>query len=365
MTTQLDDAAPGTAAAQGFPVTLTTADGVRLDVTCAPDRAVLEAAADAGYVLPSLCGTGTCGACVATVRGAHDLGPHSEAALPPAQRAAGATLLCRTYPREALEVGLRCEDARVLRGRLPERGASVSSLERVAGDGRTVRLVLALDPDETSGAGVEFEPGQFVEVLLPGQEHRRAYSLANVANWDGEVELLVRLQPGGWFSTWLDEDAAPGSRLVVRGPQGAFGLRENGMRPRWLVAGGTGLAPMASIVRRMAEWGDPQPVLLLLGVTTAAELPRPGDLPELEEALGALPEAVVEHTVWRPDAAWSGATGTAADALARHLATRPAGEGFPDVYVCGPAALVDAATDVGLAGGVPGAQVQAVRCLPG
>lgn len=334
-------------------VTFTTTDGVHLAVECAPDRDVLAAAADAGYVLPSLCRNGSCGACVATVDGPHDLGPHSEAALPPAQREAGSALLCCTYPTGPLDVALRCADGRIIRGGIPERSAALVAVEPVSADGRTVRVRLQLAADDVSGSGVEFEPGQFVEVALPGGETRRAYSLSNVANWDGEVELLVRLRDGGWFSGWLssvlDGSVMPGAALVVHGPQGAFGLRENGMRPRWLVAGGTGLAPMLSMARRMAEWGDPQPVRLYLGVTTEAELP---ELPELDEAFDGLPGARYVPCVWRPSDAWSGVAGTPVDALVADLETL-GGAGWPDVYVCGPPALVDAVTDRALAAGLP------------
>lgn len=359
----LTGGAPTPGAPSGVPVTLTTTDGVRIEVGCEPGTDVLAAAAQAGYVLPSLCRKGTCGACYATVDGAHDVGPHSPEALTAADAAAGGALLCCTFPREPMAVALRCEDSRILRGGIPERGASVVAVEPVSPDGRTLRVRLQLDPDDVSGTGVEFEPGQFVEVQVPGQDLRRAYSLANVANWDGEAELLVRLQPGGAFSGWLEREAAPGARLVVHGPQGAFGLRENGLRPRWFVAGGTGLAPLASMVRRMAEWGDPQPVRLYLGVNTAPELPDPAALPELAEALDLLPGAVLDRCVWHPDDAWTGTAGTPADALARDLAAVPAGH-WPDVYACGPPALVDAAAAVCAAAGVPAEQVHGEKYLP-
>lgn len=359
----LADGAPSPGAPSGVPVTLTTTDGVRIEVGCEPGKDVLAAAAQAGYVLPSLCRKGTCGACYAMVEGPHDVGPHSPQALGEADVAAGGALLCCTFPRGPMSVALRCEDSRILRGGIPERGAQVVAVEPVSPDGRTLRVQLRLDADDVSGTGVEFEPGQFVEVEVPGRDLRRAYSLANVANWDGEAELLVRLQPGGAFSRWLEGEAAPGARLVVHGPQGAFGLRENGMRPRWFVAGGTGLAPLASMLRRMAEWGDPQPVRLYLGVTTAAELPDLDALPGLAEAFDLLPDAVLDRCVWQPDAAWTGTAGTPADALARDLAGLPDGQ-RPDVYVCGPPALVDAAAAVCAERGVPAEQVHGEKYLP-
>jgi ferredoxin-NADP reductase/ferredoxin len=353
-------------------VTLTTTDGVRLQVGCASDTDVLTAAERAGYVLPSLCRKGTCGACFATVDGHQARRECSSQALTAQAVTAGGALLCRTYPQGPLAVALRCEDARIIRGGIRRRDAEVIGVDPVSPDGRTVLLRLHLAADEVSGCGVEFEPGQFVELALPGTDIRRAYSLANTANWDGEVELLIRLQPDGVFSTWLERDARPGALLVVHGPQGAFGLRENGIRPRWFVAGGTGLAPIASMLRRMAECGDPQQIRLYLGAATPAQLPRLGDVPGLAQALTELPGAEVECLVRQPDGDWSGSVGTPVDALVRDLAAAVGGvcavggtAASPDVYVCGPPALVDATIAATQSAGLPAGQVNAERFLPG
>jgi ferredoxin-NADP reductase/ferredoxin len=353
-------------------VTLTTTDGVQLHVGCAPGTDVLTAAGQAGYVLPSLCRKGTCGACFATVDGPQSRGGCSPQALSAEAVTAGGALLCRTYPRGPLQVALRCEDARIIRGGIRRRDAEVIGVDPVSPDGRTVLLRLQLAVDEISGCGVEFEPGQFVELALPGTDIRRAYSLANTANWDGEVELLIRLQPGGVFSTWLERDARPGTLLVVHGPQGAFGLREDGIRPRWFVAGGTGLAPIASMLRRMAEWGDPQQIRLYLGATTPAQLPHLGNLPGLAQALTELPGAEVECLVRQPDGDWSGPVGTPVDSLVRDLDAAVGGVGTagrsaasPDVYVCGPPALVDATIAATRSAGLPADQVHAERFLTG
>ena len=88
---------------------------------------------------------------------------------------------------------------------------------------------------------------------------------------------------------------------------GDFALAENGLRPRWFIAGGTGLAPLLSMLRRMAEWGDPQPARLFFGVTRYEEV-------FAEEQLAALacvlPDFRTDIVVWHPDPAWSGAVGT-------------------------------------------------------
>ena len=343
-----------------YPVALTTSDGVRLDVAVPDGSSVVQAAAQAGLVLPSQCGQGTCGSCHATARGAYRLGPHSPAALPPDQEARGGVLLCTTYPLGAVDVALPYPRSRILDGGVGRREGTVTAVEAVAEN--TVWLRVRLDPDGVTGAGVEFDPGQFLELQLPGDERRRAYSMANTPNWDGELEFLIRLHPGGYFSGFLADVLAGrrpvAARLVAHGPTGAFALRESGLRPRWFVAGGTGLAPLLSLLRRMAEWGEPHPARLFLGVTTEGDLP---DLAVFDELAGALPGFEVVPCVWRPGGDWTGHRGTPADALAAALPTASAP---PDVYVSGPPLLVDAVQRVAAQAGLAPGAVITERVLP-
>ncbi|MET8627242.1 2Fe-2S iron-sulfur cluster binding domain-containing protein [Kitasatospora sp. NPDC004669] len=334
------------------PVVLTTTDGGRLEFACAPGQSVLEAAAAAGATLPASCRQGTCGSCHASVTdGPYDLGPHSDQALPPDEREHGGVLLCRTYPCGPLSATLPYEQSRILYGGIPVREATVAALEPVARD--TVRLELRLDDLDC-----QFDPGQFVELQLPGTEVKRAYSPANTGNWDGRLEFLIRLRKAGQFSSYLSDRARPGDRLTVHGPQGAFGLHETGLRPRWFVAGGTGLAPLLAMVRRMAEWQEPQPARLLLGVNDPQDVFA---VPELNAVAAELPGFRYDVCVWRPDPGWSGPTGLPTDHFAAAL-PELAGAA-PDVYVCGPPPLVDSVLRAALLGGVPPEQVHRERFL--
>lgn len=324
----------------GVHARLLTRDGVELDVACAPGATVLESAAEAGFTLPSLCGTGTCGACHAVVReGEFTMGEHDPDALPQkgGRPVPGSVLLCRTHPVSDLRVDLPYERVHVIDGRVPTRRASVASIEPVADS--TVRLRLHLEADSVLGAGLDFQPGQFVELEIPGTDVRRAYSLANTANWDGVAELLIRMRPGGAFSTWLAQTASVGDQLLVHGPQGAFGLRENGLGPRWFVGGGTGIAPLLAMVRRMAEWGDPQPVRVFLGVGQQSELLVVDDLREAGAGLSAFR---LDVSVWQPGPDCTEVVGTPVDQLVPALAE---GGPVPDVYICGPPAMVDGAAE--------------------
>lgn len=340
-----------------YHIHLTTRDGAELSFACAADRNLLEAAAEAHIALPSQCRQGSCGACQAEVTdGDYLLGAHSPAALSADAVARGGTLLCRTFPRSDLCMTLPYAHERIVIGTIPRRSAEILAIEPIGLN--TVRLELRYTPDEEGGSGAEFEPGQFMELEVPGQAIRRAYSLANTSNWDGRLEFLIRLQPGGLFSTWLQERARPGQSLSVHGPNGAFGLKENGLRPRWFVAGGTGLAPLLSMLRRMAELQEPHPARLYFGVNRVEEL---FCLAELEALRAELPGLQTTLCVWRPDDDWQGFRGTPVDALVRDLGEASA---KPDIYLCGPPALIEAAEAAARQLQVPDAHLYSERFLP-
>ncbi len=278
------------------------------------------------------------------------------AALPADDEAKGGTLLCCTFPRSDLRIDLPFDHDRILIGEIKVRNAEITAIDSVGEN--TLRLELHLTPVEDGGSVAEFEPGQFMELEVPGQDLKRAYSLANIGNWDGRLEFLIRLQPGGVFSTWLREQAAVGQTLIVHGPKGSFGLYESGLRPRWFVAGGTGLAPMLSMLRRMAEFQEPHPARLYFGANRAEELFCQVELQALQ---AELPQLQVIFCVWKPDDSWQGFCGTPVDALAQDLADATV---LPDIYLCGPPALIDAAEAAARAKGVPDKQVLSERFLP-
>jgi ferredoxin-NADP reductase/ferredoxin len=332
-------------------------DGERVTFPCSEDDDVIAGAAAAGILLPSICRQGACGACRATCAdGDYELGTHSTEALPAEARERREILLCRTFPRGNLSIHAPFGHSEIRFEAIPERDAEIVELSR---DGDSViRLALRLDSDATAGSAAEFEPGQFMQIAVPGANVMRAYSLANTANWDGRLEFLIRLQPGGLFSTWLAKEARPGQKLHLQGPQGSFVLKENGLRPRWFVAGGTGLAPCLSMLRRMAEFQEPHEARLYFGVGAEAELFARNELAQLR---AELPKLHTEICVWRPTNGWTGFKGTPVDALRRDLAQAGV---KPDIYVCGPPALIDAAEAAAMELGVPAEQLISERFLP-
>lgn len=326
-------------------ITLTTHDGEQIDFICESEQTLQEAAEAAGFFLPALCKVGSCGSCLGRcTQGDYYMDAYSPKLLPENAQQHGDILLCRTHPKSDLHLTAPYPAAHIQSKEQLPRQADIISVELIAQ--RTMRLVLQLLPDERGNLAYEFEAGQFVELELPELALKRAYSLANTFNWQGRLEFLIRLQPNGAFSTYLQQQAKVGDRLQIEGPSGTFGIQEQSLTPRCFVAGGTGLAPFLSILQRMAEWGEDHPTQLFLGVNNEQEIFCQAELAALVDAI---PQLQVEICVWQPSATWTGFCGTPAAALNAYLATVNV---LPDMFLCGPPLLVEAATQVALAAGI-------------
>lgn len=336
-------------------ITLRTRDGAEHAFSCGPDISVLTAAETAGLFLPSVCRQGTCGACHAQVsHGEYGLGDIAPDVLPVAT--AGGVLLCRCTPKSDLVIDVPYPDLAIPRQAPVCRSATIEDLVP-AGSG-AMALTLALMPDPAFGNAADFIPGQYMELTLPGTDIRRAYSLANLPNWDGRLEFLIRLQPGGVFSSWLATKAQPGDTLTLRGPLGHFVLNETSTQPRILVGGGCGLAPLLSMLRHLTSLGDIQPTTLIFGVNRESEFFA---VEAIEELRDALPMLRVVLCAWRPEGTWTGFVGTAAEALDVALGEM---EDMPDIYVCGPPRLMEAVETVAAARAIPPGQIYTENVQP-
>lgn len=337
--------------------TFCTTDGVEYVVNCPEGTTLLTAAEEAGYLLVSSCHHGACGTCRADlVKGTVRMAEHSPHALSPEDEEDGGVLLCCGHPDGDVLIDLPYDSSKVGTGTIPVRKVHIEALDHWSGD--VVRLVVRAEDDPVSGSAIQFESGQYAELTPPGGETPRAFSFASVANWDGTAEFYIKLHDNGYFSDYLRTAATIGDELTLRGPQGSFGLHENGARPRWMVCGGTGLAPCMSMLRRMAEWGETQEARLILGVNTPQEVFATQEIADLEASLPTLRTVV---TVAQPDETWTGHVGTAVDALDAELAARTSGGEAPDIYLSGPPGFLEAAGVCAANHGIPGDQIYQER----
>jgi NAD(P)H-flavin reductase len=241
-------------------------------------------------------GRGLAGACRVTCNEgevALDLPKHS--ALSDADRAAGDILLCCAKALTDLKLIAPFDCAAVGFSSLPLRSARI--LEKSPAGANAVRLVLQQDDVPMIGRAASFTTGQFLELSIPETSTTRIYSMANTPNSEGILEFLVRLYPGGVFSNYLEGRARIGDPLLLRGPKGSFTIDLASDAPRWFVAGGTGLAPILSMLRQMARSGDQRRSRLFFGVNIENELFALSAIDELKRALPRLRTTIC---VWMP-----------------------------------------------------------------
>lgn len=192
--------------------------------------------------------------------------------------------------------------------------------------------ILSLD---LTGQAFTFAAGQAVMLGLRGSPLRKPYSIAS-APWEvaksGIVQALVQVEDSGGLDPHL-ELALPGTELDVEGPFGSFGLPERAAQPLLFIAGGTGIAPLRSMVFEHLVRSSADPVALVYSVRSSNEFAFRAELAALETA-GRLR---TYFTVTRdPQSDWPGRRGRIGEALLR--------EALPSTdticLVCGPPSLV-------------------------
>ena len=295
------------------------------EIDCDEEESVLDAAFRHGFNLVYGCREGQCSACKAyLLEGEVVLKPYSTFALSESEESNGYTLLCRAMPEEDLVVELLHfdPDNYRLENAIRDGRAVVTEVEALTHDIR--RLVLEV----SEPADFSFVPGQYVDVWIPDSDARRSFSMANVPG-DGRIELIVKRYPEGRFSSLLDGAIALGDELRFTGPYGAFHLRDNA-RPILMVAGGSGMAPILSLLRTLAAERSARPVRFFYGARTEQDL-------FYEELIRELGTGLADFEFTPVLSETDKFVHEAADEQLESGAI-----GDPEIYMCGPPPMIDA-----------------------
>jgi ferredoxin-NADP reductase len=202
-------------------------------------------------------------------------------------------------------------------------------------------------------APFSFAAGQAVMVGLHDSLLRKPYSIASapfeLAN-TGMLQLLAQIDETGGLDPHL-ELAAPGTELDVEGPFGSFGLPADSLqRPLLFVAGGTGIAPLRSMIFERVAQGPTPPISLVYSVRSPEDFAFRTELKALESAgrIRAL------FTVTRNESGeWPGRRGRIDDALLREAL--PSNDAL--CLICGPPQLVSGAQALLAQMAVPESQI--------
>jgi ferredoxin-NAD(P)+ reductase (naphthalene dioxygenase ferredoxin-specific) len=299
-----------------------------LDRTLAfsPGANLLEVLRENNVPISYSCTAGRCGTCRCKVIRGNIAQPDEdvEAAVGDAERF---VLACMSELTESCEIEVPEPDevvvhpARVLK-------ATVVAVEDMTHDIK--RIVLR------PAKPLSFSPGQYAQVQFT-PVHIRPYSMASLAS-DEELEFHVRLVPDGKVSSYITTELAIGQSVRVSGPLGTAYLREKHTGPMLCVAGGTGLAPILSIVRGALRAGMSNPIHLYFGVRSPRDLYGVNWLEDLARDYANLSVQIISTT----DASGLAMrTGLVTDAIASDW-----GSSLEDfrAYLCGSPPMVEAAT---------------------
>ena len=271
------------------------------------------------------------------IAGRVDLLEHTRFALSDEEKSHGLILACRTLPQTDLSVAWLGGDEEIADHPLRRLQGKVVGMEDATHDIKRVRLAIE------GGEPLAFSAGQYARVTFPGAP-TRDYSMAN---WPGdpELEFHIRRVPGGAATERIHGRVGIGDIVNLEGPFGSSFLRERHAGPILCIAGGSGLAPIKSIVETALARGIQQPIHIYFGARTERDLYLVDHFEALEARhtnvsfTPVLSEAPAQRA-WR--------SGLVTDAVAQDLKDF---DGWK-TYVAGPPGLVEAAAQVTDAGGL-------------
>ena len=315
-------------------------DGVTRFISCNPHEKLSDAAYRQKINIPLDCRDGACGTCRGFCESGHYDMPASgyiDDALTPSDAAQGYVLACQMKPTSDCVVQIPATSASCKIAASDFTGvlAQVHALSE-----STFTFSIKLDQSNA----LDFLPGQYVNITIPGTALTRAYSFSS-APGAKQVSFVVRNVPHGRMSAFLGQQTHAGvsadigrsasvtDPIKFTGPFGSFYLREI-KRPILMLAGGTGIAPFLSMLEVMAHAGFTQQVRLVFGVTNDTDL----------VALQQLDNIAANHPQfsYRTCVANANSQHSRKGYVTQHVETEWLHAGDVDMYLCGPVAMVDA-----------------------
>jgi Na+-transporting NADH:ubiquinone oxidoreductase subunit F len=293
--------------------------------------------------IPSACGgRGSCGLCKVKVeKGGGQYLPTELPWISEEEKAENVRLSCQLKAKEDMAIRIPEELFNV-----KEFNATVERIRDLTHDIKELTLKLE-EPSEINMAA-----GQFVQLKVPEYELTdepiyRAYSAASVPSEKHRVELEIRYVPNGICTTYVHKYLKEGDPVVFNGPYGDFFLRETD-REIICIAGGSGMAPIKSILLDMAEKGIKRRTRYFFGARSLRDLFLLEEMKELEKRMPDF-TFIPALSAPEPEDNWEGETGLITDVVAKHIESGDNAE----AYLCGSPGMIDACIKVLDEKGIP------------
>ncbi len=297
------------------------------------EELVLDAALNQGISFPYGCRSGVCGTCFGKVLSGEIFYPDGiPMGISEDDHEKGEALFCQAVAKSDLHIEVaEIEAASDIK--IKTFPAKIISLHLLAPD--VMEMTLKLPETER----LQFLAGQYIEILLP-DGRKRAFSLANAPFNDAFLELHIRHVKNGYFTPQVFEVMQKKELLRIEGPHGRFFLRKSS-RPKILMGGGTGFAPLKGMIEQFIQEGVSEDVYLYWGGRAKKDLyslslaEKWAFQHEKIHFIPVLSESDEEDK-------WAGRTGLVHLAVVEDFKDL---SGF-DVYMSGPPPMVNAAVGV-------------------
>jgi len=320
-----------------------TINGGAKELTVKGGRSLLSTLMSEGIFIPSACGgRGSCGLCRIGVKsGAGEYAPTELPWINEADRAGNIRLSCQVKIRRDMEI-LVPEELFAIK----EFKTKVAAIRDLTYDIKEVVLEL-LEPGEIS-----LTAGKYVQFVVPAYELTpdpvyRAYSVASPPSVKNRVELEIRLVPNGICTTYVFQHLKVGDAVTINGPYGEFYLRDSD-REILFVAGGSGMAPIKSLLTDMADKGINRNATYFFGARAVRDLFLVEEMRELEKKLPGF-RFVPALSDPLPEDNWSGEKGLITQVLDRNYSSLD----HHEAYLCGSPGMIDASIKVLRSKGLP------------
>lgn len=312
---------------------------IGIDMEVMENETVLQAGFRQGITLMHGCKEGQCSSCKSILLdGDAEHEDFSTFALSESEQEEGKVLLCRLVAHSDLEIELLNYDEEILSSWIPAKkiAGKISAIEDLTHDIR--KFDIKLD------AAMEFRAGQYADVTIPGTGVTRSYSMANPPSEKNTLSFIIKIYPEGAFSGLLATQLNVGDPVEVEGPFGTSFRNQNHTGPTLLVGGGSGMAPLWSILNDLAESGAHNPIRLYYGARAQKDLFYMDEIAAVAKKLDDF-EFIPALSEMDPGDDWDGATGLIHQLVERSYADNGR-DSTLEAYACGPPPMVDAVLPV-------------------
>ncbi|NLJ99417.1 MAG: 2Fe-2S iron-sulfur cluster binding domain-containing protein [Tissierellia bacterium] len=287
--------------------------------------------------IPSACGgKGTCGYCkVKVLEGGGPVLPTELPWITEDELEDNVRLSCQCKVKEDMKIEIPEELFNVR-----EYQMTVESIEDMTPEIKKLRLRFK------EGEEIDFKPGQYIQLKAPiyegnDEEVYRAYSIASPPAVKDYIDLIIGYVPGGKATTYVHKFLKEGDTVDINGPYGDFYYQDKYDNEMVMVAVGTGIAPILSILYYMRDNDIKRKARFYFGAKTPEDLFLLDEIEKLEkdlydfEFIPTLSRVLDEHN-------WTGERGRVNVSLDKHIKTPEDKE----AYLCGSPGMIDSVIEV-------------------